>query len=178
MGKQSDVSTKNKIINLIIENPGLHTSKIAQLLDISWELAYYHLTELEKNELVKIIKVDGFSRVFVNGNLGMRDREIISFLRKKTSLKIILFLLSNPYSTFTDMDKNIKISASTLSYHLEKLVDKKIIEIQYDNKSRKNYFVINRKHIIDFLVKYKPYSFIENYKKEYIKFLMGGDLFE
>ena len=41
--------TREKIRDLIAQNPGLHLSKIAEMLDMSISLTDYHLLYLEKN---------------------------------------------------------------------------------------------------------------------------------
>ena len=88
MKDSSDLEIKRKIYDLIVKNPGLHASQIAELLEISWELVYYHISYLEKNGLINIVKKEGYSRCFATGEVGEKDRNILSVLRQKKPLLI------------------------------------------------------------------------------------------
>jgi predicted transcriptional regulator len=176
MKDKEDLEVKRKIFNLIKKNPGLHASKIAEILKISWELANYHILYLERNELINITKKDGYNRCFASGEIGEKDREILSLLRQKNPLKIVLFLLMKPYSRFSEILVEVKVAPSTLSYHLKKLLDRQIIYSEVI-KNEKRFFVKDRKYVIQILINYKPHSLIEDYEDMWKDFLWTKDLF-
>jgi predicted transcriptional regulator len=171
-----DLEIKRKIYKLILNNPGLHVSRIAELLEISWELLSYHLYYLEKNDLINVVKKDGYNRCFPSGKLGEKDRKILSILRQKNPLAIIIFLLMHPYSKFKEILDNVDVAPSTLSYHLQKLIKKDILEFEVI-KNEKRFLIKDRKYVIQLLVKYKPYSMIDGYEEMWSDFLWSKDLF-
>ena len=76
---------RKKIYDLISKNPGLHLSKLAELLNIRSSLAEYHLTYMEKHNLIFSVKKEGeyYRRYFlVDSDLGVRDKAIISNLNR------------------------------------------------------------------------------------------------
>ena len=90
-----DLETRRDIYNLIEKNPGLHLSKIANLLSMRTSHVEYHLLFLEKNELIKSEKEKGYKRYFIKGQVGVRDKRYFIMLRQKTVLHILLVLLKN-----------------------------------------------------------------------------------
>ena len=158
-----ELETRRKIYNLILENPGLHLSKIAEILKMRISLVEYHLIFLEKNEIITPVRESGYTRFYVFGEIGIKDKKILSLLRQEIPLRIILFLLKSDSIQHKDILENIDVAPSTLSYHLKKLVKHSIIATQTYGEER-GYSIINKQEIIKLLVKYKPYNLIESFK--------------
>ena len=155
MKESAELETQKQIYNLISKEPGLNLSKISELLNINIPLTIYHLRHLEKHDLITIIREEGYTRCYIKGKVGVKDKKILSILRQKIPLRIVLFLLKNPYSQHKEILKKFDVAKSTLSYHLKKLVDHGIIAIQLVDEEQ-GYAVINEEEIIRFLIKYKP----------------------
>ena len=158
--------TRKKIYDLIIKNPGLHLSKIAEMLKMRTSLAEYHLIYLENNNLIHSVKDEGgyYRRFYVKeGDIGTEDKKIFSLLRQETPLKIIAFLLRNPKFRHRDMLKELHIASSTLSYHINKLVSKGIIEVITYGED-KGYRIVNKKKIIQLLLKYEFRTIVDDFK--------------
>ena len=163
MDELSELGIRQKIYALILKNPGLHTSKIAEILKISGQLADYHLLYLERNNIIIAIKEKGYKRHYTEGGLGSQDRQRLSILRQKMPLKIVLFLLKNPNSQHKDILKCIGVAPSTLSYHLKKLIKSNIVYARTSGDEKK-YLVKDKQEIIQLLIKYKPFSWIDGFK--------------
>ena len=118
-----ELDTRRKIFDLVSRNPGLHLSKIAEILKMSVQLVEYHLLYLEKNVVVYAERESGFTRYYIKGDIGTADKKILSLLRQEVPLKIVLFLLKNNNSQHKDLLKICNVAPSTLSYHLKKLVN-------------------------------------------------------
>jgi predicted transcriptional regulator len=170
MYKDSEFEIRKKIYSLINKNPGLHFRRIVKLLDISLQLADYHLLYLEKLDLISSVKEAGYKRYYINGDIGRDDRKRLSLLRQEIPLKIILLLLKEYSLTHKDILKYFDIAASTLSYHLKKLVISGLIYIEFEN-NEKRYKIHDKKVIIDLLIKYKPFSMIDNFSKVWKDFM-------
>ena len=170
MKKAAELEIQKQIYILISKQPGLNLSKIAELLEISIELARYHLQYLEKNELLTASKEGGYQRYYVQGKIGVKDKKFLSLFRQEILLKIVLYLLKNPNSRHKEILKNFDMSRSLLSYHLKKLAKKDIIDTHGDGKER--YFVINEDEIVRFLIKYEPYKIFEGLSDTWTDFTM------
>lgn len=157
-----DLETRRDIYNLIEKNPGLHLSKIANLLSMRTSHVEYHLLFLEKNELIKSEKEKGYKRYFIKGQVGVRDKRYFIMLRQKTVLHILLVLLKNEGMKHKEILDEVDVSASTLSYHLKKLVKKDLLYVKRYGDD-KGYYVYNPDEVITFLIKYKPYSVIDGF---------------
>ena len=127
MNELLELETRRKIYDLVSRNPGLHLSKIAELLKMRISLVEYHLLFLEKHQVVRGVKETGYTRYYIEGALGTSDKKILSLLRQEIPLRVILFLLKDDNSQHKDILKNVDVSPSTLSYHLKKMMDYGII---------------------------------------------------
>ncbi len=68
-------------------------------------------------------------------------------------MEIVFYLLENPILKHKDILKNLDISPSTLSYHLNILENKGIIEV-FPHGKEKGYKIKNREEIINLIEKY------------------------
>jgi len=168
-GKLRDQKTtgiRDKIIDLVIKNPGLHLSKIAELLNMRISLAEYHLQYLEKNNLITAIKEDGghYKRYYtIDNQIGSEDKTILSLLRQEIRLKIVIYLLMKSKRRHINLLHELDISSSTLSFHINKLVSSNIISVNTYG-TEKGYIVNNKKKIIGILLKYGLHLVVEDFK--------------
>jgi len=142
--------TRQAICTIIKENPGLHLSKIAEMLNMRISLAEYHLLYLERENIILSIKEDrGYYKRFYlkDYDIGVQDKKILALLRHKSLLKITLILIKNPRLKHKELSKKLKVSPSTLSYHLNILLEYDIIDVFHYGKE-KGYSLKNEKELI------------------------------
>jgi len=101
MSEFLELKTRKKIYKLISKNPGLHLSMIADLLNMRISLVEYHLSYLEKNELIVARKEQYYKRYYVKDRVGTRDKKVMALLRQEMPLRIVLFLASGGACTYT-----------------------------------------------------------------------------
>ena len=164
------LKARRNIYNIVKKNPGLHLSKIADLLNMRISHVEYHLFYLEKYDLVFSIMEEKYKRYYPKSiNLGLQDRNTLSIIRREIPLTIILFLLKNPRSTHKKILEQVSISKSTLSYHLKTLVERQILEIVIA-EHEKTYRVKDKEYIEKLLHRFKPYSAIESFEDIFLDF--------
>jgi predicted transcriptional regulator len=162
--------TRKRIYDLIIKNPGLHLSKIAESLNIRISLVEYHLQYMERDGLITVNKENGYSRYYVGGSeVGVKDKKIISLLRQETPLKIVLFLLKNPNSRHAIIAEKLGMTTAALSYHLNKLVEYEIVS-KPDSIKAEWYNIKNKKNIKSLLRRYKLQTVIERFTEAWQDF--------
>ena len=155
------LKTRRKIYDCVAKNPGLHVSKISEILQMSVPLVDYHMHQLENDKLIAIVKGGGYKRCYIADNkIGINEKKIISLLREKTPLKIVLFLLKHPNAKHNDICNHLNIASSLLPYHMKKLIDQGIIDIP---PSGKGFRIKNKKEIVRFLRRYHLRSITEKF---------------
>ena len=152
-----DLETRRKIYDLIVENPGINLSRIAELLQVSVPLVDYHLFLLEDHELITIEKEKGYKRCFIKHGIGGEERQILSLLRQDIPLKIVTFLLNHPYSRHGAIVDHLGMSSPRCSYHLKKLVKSNIVK-EAATSTQSGYIVQNEKRILELIMRYKPFK--------------------
>ncbi len=168
-----ELEIRRKMYNIILENPGLHASRISELLGIQSQLADYHLFYLERQDLVTAVKEEGYRRYYAKGVLGSSERKWIALLRQEIPLRIVLLLLKKPMLYFKEIVVELAVAKSTCSYHLKKLVKHGLVQEHIAGKD-KQYTVVNEDVILNLLIRYKPYSRIENFEDTWMDLRWPG----
>lgn len=159
----SGEKTYERIYNLIAQTPGLHLSKIAEMLTMSKPLANYHLLRMEKNNQITVMQEKGYKRYYVaSDSINIHDKELLSLLRKELPLKIVLFLARRSPTRYTDILGSLDAAPSTLSYHLDQLIKKGIITQQRYGEE-KGYSLCNRKDILAVILRYRLHVIVDGF---------------
>ena len=164
-----ELESRQKIYNLLKNNPGLHLSKIAKLLNLRVSLVEYHLHYLEKHNLVRSDKHTGYKRYFIRGEAESISKKNFSIVRQKNLLKIILLLLKQKHANHTELLSQLDVSPATLSYHLKRLVKNDILDIEKKGKTH-IYSIKNPKELTVWLIKYKPYNLLDGFTEIWVDF--------
>ena len=157
-----DLETRRKIYELIRKSPGIHFREIERRLKIAVGNLQYHLHYLEKKNLVKAEQDGEYIRYFPKDcQLDEIDKKILAFLRRRTSRRILVYLLSNPNANNKNVSDGIRLSPSTVSWHLNKLVETGIVEKR--KEGRESYFKIkDPERVTRLLITYKE-SFLDKF---------------
>ena len=168
MTEYLDLEIRRKIHELLEKNPGLHLSKIAEMLSLRISHVEYHLLYMEKNELITTTKEKGYTRYYLSGiEIGTKEKKILAILRQEVPLRIVLLIIKKKKAKHGELLTEVDVAASTLSYHLKKMVNKELLTITI-NKGEKEYSVNNEKEIIQIIIKYKPYMVLESFKDTWL----------
>ena len=166
MKKLLEHDIRKKIYDIILENPGLHFSKIAELLQSRPSVAEYHLTYMEKNKIIFSVKKEGeyYRRYYLNeSELGVQDKIIMSFLRQEKFLYIISIFLRKDKLRHKDILKHMDITSSTLSYYINRLIKYKIIESS-SSEEEPGYKLVDRKRVIYLIFKYQIHKMLDDFR--------------
>jgi len=149
MDKELEQETRKMIYDLIEKNPGLHLSKIAELLEIRISLAEYHLLYMERNEYIFSIKKEGkyYRRYYTKDTrLGAEDKKILALLRQKTMLRILIVLSKHDGMRRKDMVQHFNIAPPTITYYINKLVECGLIKVISSGED-KGYHLLDKKRV-------------------------------
>ena len=158
------IETRQRIYDLIVKTPGLHQAKIAEILAMRKSLAEYHLVYLEKNEAIIAIKDQGYKRYYSKEfEIEEQDKKTLALVRQEIPEKIIELLLRHSVLHHKELAEQLKLAPSTLSYHLNKLVNEELIEARRYGEE-KGYALKNRKKLIMFLIRYEIHTVLDRFK--------------
>jgi len=167
-----EFETRKKIYELVEQFPGVHLSKIAEVLQVSIQLIDYHLHYLEIHDLISIEKESGYSRCYIKGQISAEEKQLFSILRQDIPLKIVLYLLQHPHARHKDLLQALQMSSPRLSYHLRKLVKQRIVTL-IEHEGTPGYILCNEREVITFLMRYKPTTILDNVHDIWMDFSPG-----
>lgn len=167
MAKELELEIRREIFDLISKFPGLHFREILRRLETSSGNLNYQLNYLVKHNILVAIQDGNLKRYYIVGKVKSKEKRILACLRNETARGLVLFLMLNPNSQFNEIANKFDLAPSKLAYHLNKLVDRDIIE-----KKRKGrttlYKPVDEEAIANVLITYKP-SFLDNIVDSFIE---------
>ncbi|MEM0467109.1 MAG: winged helix-turn-helix transcriptional regulator [Candidatus Thermoplasmatota archaeon] len=152
MREQRTKQIRKQIFEILRRNPGLYLTQVADQLNMSVQLAEYHLRSMERTGSVQGIKTgDYYRRYYVKeSNIGVQEKQIISLLRQEHLLQIVLLIMKHPNISHKELLKHVDITAGTLSHHLSHLYNCGLIEVTTYGRE-KGYCVKNKKEIMNII---------------------------
>ena len=172
---------QQKMLTCVDENPGIRYRELLRMINSSNGVLSYHINKLEKMELVTVERRSRMTRLFPR-NISNDITGVMGFLRNQTSYEIIKLLHDNGPISQREIIKYTGKAASTISWHMKKLMQDNIVCIKnkntiYDegigfgtqthNKKVNLYDLINRNVVNGLIYKTNNYidSSINNYSE-------------
>ena len=158
--KALELEARKRIYDFVVSSPGTHLREIQRQIALPLGTVEYHLKYLVEKEML-VEKADGnYKRYYPVGIYGSVDRQLLSLLRQEVPRRIVMKLLLNPGMNFKVLSEGFPVSASTLSYHLSKLVDGEVV--RKVKKGRESlFFVNNQEEVAKILLTHRK-SFLDN----------------
>ncbi|MCK5297345.1 MAG: winged helix-turn-helix transcriptional regulator [Candidatus Heimdallarchaeota archaeon] len=135
-----------RIYHLIKQKPGVHFSEIVKNLELSRGQTQWHLSWLERFEMIKRKRTKQYLMFYLNdGSFSDESSELthIIVLKSETRNQILSIIREEPGITQLRIKKKVQKSQSTVTYHLVILEQEDFITIQRKGR-RKYYFPINK----------------------------------
>jgi predicted transcriptional regulator len=120
--------TAEKILQFIQANPGCHLHKIKEMIHVSQGTVQYHTDRLEKNGKITSTRSGLYKHYFPIGIFQKNEKEILQILGQETTRQIMMFIVEQQVPTQTDIVNSIGISASSVNWHMKRLVVSGLIE--------------------------------------------------
>jgi predicted transcriptional regulator len=142
------------IFQHISKYPGTYIREMEKNLSLSLGDLQYHLQQLESAGLISSHDDGRRKRYFVKTEVDCLDREVISFIKMRTSRRIIIFLLLHPESSFKEILSEFNFTKGALSFHLKKLVNANIV-INAKRERETIYKIKDEERISQVLITYR-----------------------
>jgi predicted transcriptional regulator len=162
-----ELDSRRRIFEQVEKVPGIHFRELSRRLKIPTGVIEYHLRYLETHDLIISRREGRYKRYFVEGKLGSQDKQLLALLRQQMPRRILMHLLLHPKTSHKKLRKEFKISASTLSFHLSKLLGAELInQIKVGRKFQ--YKVVDSELVARALIRFKG-SFIDEVVDDFAK---------
>jgi predicted transcriptional regulator len=140
-----DNQIRDQILQVIRNDPGVHTTDLAERVDAGWGTTVYHLGVLEKNGLVSSL-IDGrYHRFFPVGTVDFSARGQLAVMKNLRTKSIYELIAHDPGIVQESLARSIGISAPAAIFHLKRLEE--VGMVGRVRKGRKVHYYANEKPI-------------------------------
>lgn len=152
-----ELDARKKIFDVVKKYSGCHFREIERKCGLSTGSVKYHLDYLTRNGLITLEKKENNLRYFPIQVL-QENKKLLGLLRQASIRKILLYMLYNA-GNHEQIVGFVKLSPSTVSWHLRKLEENEII--RPIKKGRKTFYelLIDKKDIVNLLITYQESFF-------------------
>lgn len=128
MGEEAlELENRRRIYRLVSKFPGIHMRDIQKRLELSTGVLEYHLNYMEKEEILSC-QTDGYRKnYFIKTDVQFGDKTALTLLRQEAPRRIVMFILLRRRASFKEILDEMKISKSTLSFHMKKLTEGQLV---------------------------------------------------
>jgi len=123
-----ELQRRREIYEFVAQNNGVHLRDIARQMNLPVTSLRYHLAFLEKRGLI-LFRQDGkYTRYFVTQEVSEQEKKILTCLRRKPTLHILLCFLIAVQCSQKDLSRFLEKHPATISFHLKHMLQAGIIE--------------------------------------------------
>lgn len=134
MDEALNLENRRKIYQYVSKHPGAYHREMERELGLQTGVLSYHLDYMERRQILRA-EHDGYrKRYFPADRFHLRDRKTISILKQPAPRKILISILINGPSTFSQLLREMGCAKSTLSYHLGRMVRREILNVEKKDK--------------------------------------------
>jgi DNA-binding transcriptional ArsR family regulator len=168
-----ELESRRRIYHYVEDNPGTHMRQVGRELDIPMGTLEYHLRYLVDEGLLATREDDRYTRYFVKGQTSRHEKDVLAAIRQETPRRIVAQLLMEPGASHGEILEEFDVSASTLSFHLNKLVEAGVVE--KEKSGRKNlYSIVDEEVASRVLIQYRE-SFVDDVVDRFAEVWMDLD---
>ena len=120
--------TADRILQFIQNNPGCHLRGIKDMIQISQGTVQYHTDRLEKMGRITSTTSGLYKHYFPVGVFQNNEKEILQILSQETTRQILMYIVEQQSPTQTDIVNSVGISASSVNWHMKRLLEFKLVE--------------------------------------------------
>jgi DNA-binding transcriptional ArsR family regulator len=122
--KKADVlenPLRDDILQLVQETPGISASELGRRVDCGWGTLVYHLTVLERMQLVSSAREGRHKRFFAQGRINYSDKGAVGLLANPAARTILDAIRASPGSIQKDLSERLSLSPGTVAWHVDRL---------------------------------------------------------
>ena len=128
---------RNKIIDLILKEPGVHFNELLRKTEIAAGNLVWHLDILETYKVVGKKRIGNFIAYFPYYQKNPISNLDLRLSKSKLTLEILEMIEKEPGLWNSIITKHFKVNHKTIQYHVNKLKDLNLIRFKSDGRKRK-----------------------------------------
>lgn len=172
MQDSPDYKTRRRVFLLVSGNPGITESEMARLSGLNRGSVRYALDHLERRGMITSSREEKFVHYFPSNRLGSAQRAILKRIQRGIPRSLVVYVLLNPGAGFGQIAAEFDLSASTISYHLDRLVKAGLMERQ--SRGRESFYSLREpKTVSDVLVAFQE-SYLADLIDRWARRVGGG----
>jgi predicted transcriptional regulator len=143
-----------RVLKLILKHPGVRYRQLLKNTGVSNGSLSYNLKKLEDSRSIIVNRTGNNRTSYYPRNISTTELRIIENLRNNIDRRIVQYLLEQGQSTFYDIVNHSKRAPSTVSWHLNRLKNGKVVISASHNGKSQVYKIINKNTVARTLSKY------------------------
>ncbi|NOZ58601.1 MAG: winged helix-turn-helix transcriptional regulator [Euryarchaeota archaeon] len=120
------MEARRRIYEVITSFPGLHFREIQRRTRLGNGSLKYNLGVLERRGVIESERHGRMRRYYPRG-MARDERKLLALLHLGTVRRILIFLLAHPGARHGEITRVLRLSPSTVSWHLRKLVEHGVV---------------------------------------------------
>jgi len=128
---------RNKIIDLILKEPGVHFNELLRKTEIAAGNLVWHLDILETYKVVGKKRIGNFIAYFPYYQKNPISNLDLQLSKSKLTLEILEMIEKEPGLWNSIITKHFKVDHKTIQYHVSKLKDLNLIHFKSDGRKKK-----------------------------------------
>ncbi len=130
---------RNKIIDLVLEEPGIHFNELLRKTELSAGNLAWHLDILETYKVIGKKRIERYLVYFPYYPKNPLSNIDLKLRKSELTLKILEMIEEEPGIYNNRISKDLRVDHKTIHYHINKLVDLNLINIKLEGKKKKLY---------------------------------------
>jgi len=128
---------RNKIIDLILKEPGVHFNELLRKTEIAAGNLVWHLDILETYKVVGKKRIGNFIAYFPYYQKNPISNLDLQLSKSKLTLEILEMIEKEPGLWNSIITKRFKVDHKTIQYHVSKLKDLNLVHFKSDGRKKK-----------------------------------------
>jgi predicted transcriptional regulator len=146
---------QSKVLKLILKSPGIRYRQLLRITGLSNGSLSYVLRKLEKSRRIIANRTcNNRATAYYPKSINATELHIIENLKNNIDRRIMQYLLEQGQSTFYDIVNLCERAPSTISWHLNRLKNRKLIASDSHYSKPQLYKIINKNIVARILSKY------------------------
>jgi len=130
---------RNKIIDLILKEPGIHFNELLRKTEIAAGNLVWHLDILQTYKVVGKKRIGNFMAYFPYYQKNPISNLDLKLSKSKLTLDILEMIEKEPGLWNSLITKHFKVNHKTIQYHINKLNDLNLIQFKSEGRKKKIY---------------------------------------
>ncbi len=152
------LASRRTIYALVKKFSGCNFHELERKSGLPTSTLQYHLHYLTKHGLLSMQR-DGNKIRYFTQHVPQEDKQLLVLLRQQTIRHLLLFILTHKTCRQKDLIDFLKLSPSTVSGYLARLVENGALQIITKHKENSYHLAVEEKAMIALLVTYKESFF-------------------